>query len=277
MQREDEMGQLSLIVDQVRKDHPGMALRDLYQVIQPATIGRDRFEDYFKHKGYSVGIKRSFRRTTDSTGVVRFPNLIVEKELTGVNQVWVSDITYYRIKERFYYLTFIMDLYSRKIVGHSCSRTLLTTHTTVVALRKALKNRKLNEIPGLIIHSDGGGQYYSNEFRKLTKGAKMVNSMGKTAYENPHAERVNGIIKNNYIRHYGPKDFPDLIKVNNKAVLMYNTEKPHGALNKLSPVQFEKAIKEKLKSSKRTNTLINQKITFTYNRLINSSKVVSTI
>lgn len=277
MQREDEMGQLSLIVDQVRKDHPGMALRDLYYVIQPATIGRDRFEHYFKHKGYSVGIKRSFRRTTDSTGVVRFPNLIVDKELTGVNQVWVSDITYYRIEERFYYLTFIMDLYSRKIVGHSCSRTLLTTHTTIVALRKALKNRKLNEIPGLIIHSDGGGQYYSNEFRKLTKGAKMINSMGKTAYENPHAERINGLIKNNYIRHYGPKDFIDLIKMNNKAVQFYNTEKPHRALNKLSPVQFEKAINQKLKCSKRTNRLINEKITFTYNRLINSSKVVSTI
>ena len=277
MQREDEMGQLSLIVDQVREDHPGMALRDLYQVIQPATIGRDRFERYFKDMGYSVGIKRSFRRTTDSNGVIRFPNLIVDKELTGVNQVWVSDITYYRIKERFYYLTFIMDLYSRKIVGHSCSRTLLTAHTTIVALKKALKNRNINVTPGLIIHSDGGGQYYSNEFRKLTKGSKMVNSMGKTAYENPHAERVNGIIKNNYVRHYGPKSYMDLIKMNNKAVHMYNTEKPHRALNKLSPKQFENIINEKANSSKRTNGLKNEKITFTYNRLINSSKVVSTI
>ena len=277
MQREDEMGQLSLIVDQVRENHPGMALRDLYQIIQPATIGRDRFEYYFKQMGYSVGIKRSFRRTTDSNGVIRFPNLIVDKELTGVNQVWVSDITYYRIKERFYYLTFIMDLYSRKIVGHSCSRTLLTTHTTIVALKKALKNRDINEIPGLIIHSDGGGQYYSNEFRKLTKEAEMVNSMGKTAYENPHAERVNGIIKNNYIRHYGPKSLIDLIKMTNKAVQLYNTEKPHRALNKLSPIQFENIIDDKSNRCKTTNELTNEKITFTYNRLINSSKVVSTI
>lgn len=277
MQREDEMGQLSLIVDQVRDDHPGMALRDLYQVIQPATIGRDRFEHYFKQMGYSVGIKRSFRKTTDSNGVIRFPNLIVDKELTGVNQVWVSDITYYRIKERFYYLTFIMDLYSRKIVGHSCSQTLLTRHTTIVALRKALQNRDLNAIPGLIIHSDGGGQYYSNEFRKLTKEAEMVNSMGKTAYENPHAERVNGIIKNNYIRHYGPKSYIDLIKMNNKAVQLYNTEKPHRALNKLSPIQFENKINDKSNRCKSLNKLTNEKITFTYNRLTTSSKVVSTI
>ena len=277
MQREDEMGQLVLIVDQVREDHPGMALRDLYHVIQPSTIGRDRFEHYFKHMGYGVGIKRSFRRTTDSNGVIRFPNLIKDKELTGVNQLWVSDITYYRIKERFYYLTFIMDLYSRKIIGHSCSQTLLTAHTTTVALRKALKNRKVNELPGLIIHSDGGGQYYSDEFKKLTKQAKMVNSMGKTAYENPHAERVNGIIKNNYIRHYGPKTFLELIKMSNKAVDKYNNEKPHRALNKLSPTQFENTISEKLNNRKGTNGIKNKRITFTYNRLINTSKVVSII
>ena len=130
---------------------------------------------------------------------------------------------------------------------------------------------------GLIIHSDGGGQYYSNEFRKLTKEAEMVNSMGKTAYENPHAERVNGIIKNNYIRHYGPKSFINLIKMTNKAVQLYNTEKPHRALNKLSPIQFENMINDKSNRCKTTNELTNEKITFTYNRLINSSKVVSTI
>ena len=105
----------------------------------------------------------------------------------------------------------------------------------------------------------------------------MVNSMGKTAYENPHAERVNGIIKNNYIRHYGPKSLIDLIKMTNKAVQLYNTEKPHRALNKLSPIQFENMINDKSNRCKTTNELTNEKITFTYNRLINSSKVVSTI
>ena len=277
MQREEEMGQLSLIVTQVRKDHPGMALRDLYQVIQPATIGRDRFEQYFKQMGYGVAIKRSFRKTTDSSGVIRFPNLIEGKKLTGVNQVWVSDITYYRIKEKFYYLTFIMDLYSRRIVGQSCSRTLLTTHTTIAALRASLKARNTNQMPGLIIHSDGGGQYYSNEFRMLTKDAKMVNSMGKTAYENPHAERVNGIIKNNYIKHYSPADFVQLSRMTNKAVQMYNREKPHRALNKLSPVQFESLINKKTVINKRKKVAKKEKITFTINRLTNNLKVVSTI
>jgi len=277
MQREEEMGQLSLIVSQVRKDHPGMALRDLYQVIQPVTIGRDQFENYFKQLGYGVVIKRSFKRTTDSSGVIRFPNLIEHKKLTGVNQVWVSDITYYRIKEKFYYLTFIMDLYSRLIVGHSCSQTLLTAHTTIVALKAALKTRGTKKLPGLIIHSDGGGQYYSQEFRKFTKDAEMINSMGKTVYENPHAERVNGIIKNNYIRHYSPDDFLQLSRMTNKAVYMYNTEKPHSALKKLSPVQFENLINKKTVINKRKKVAKKENTTFTIIRLTNSQKVVSTI
>jgi transposase InsO family protein len=271
------MGQLSLIVSQVRKDHPGMALRDLYQVIQPVTIGRDQFEDYFKKMGYGVAIKRSFKRTTDSSGVIRFPNLIEDKKLTGVNQVWVSDITYYRIKEKFYYLTFIMDLYSRLIVGHSCSQTLLTAHTTIVALKAALKTRGIKKLPGLIIHSDGGGQYYSHEFRKFTKDAEMVNSMGKTVYENPHAERVNGIIKNNYIRHYSPDNFAQLSRMTNKAVYMYNTEKPHSALKKLSPVQFENLINKKKVINKRKKVAKKENTTFTIIKLTNNLKVVSTI
>ena len=95
--------------------------------------------------------------------------------------------------------------------------------------------------------------------------------------DNAIAERVNGIIKNNYIRHYDPKSFIDLIKMNNRAVQLYNAEKPHRALNKLSPIQFENIINDKSNRCKTTNELTNQKVTFTYNRLINSSKVVSTI
>ena len=119
-------------------------------------MGRDKFEQYFSQLGYGVGKKKSFRRTTDSTGVARFENLSEGKKLTGVNQVWVSDITYYRIKEKFYYLTFVMDLYSKRIVGHSVSRTLCTRHTAIIALQIGLKTRKSNELEGLIIHLDGG-------------------------------------------------------------------------------------------------------------------------
>ena len=242
MHKQEQYHQLTEIIRQFREDHPRMSLRDAYRVIKPAAIGRDRFEHYLRSQGFGVGRKRSFRRTTNSLGVIRFDNLIEGVELTHVNQVWVSDITYFQIGEKFYYLTFIMDLYSRRILGYHASNTLLTQHTTIPALLMAFRQRGSAKYPGLIIHSDGGGQYYCKEFRKLTEAADMTNSMGKTVYENPHAERVNGIIKNNYLVDYAPNSFKDLQKKLKKAVRMYNEQKPHSALNKLSPLEFEKQL-----------------------------------
>ena len=112
-------------------------------------MGRDKFEQFW----FKLVVKRSYHRTTDWLGVTRFENLITSMELTGVNQVWVSDITYYRIGERFYYITFILDLYSRFIVGYAASNSLLTSQTTIPSLKMALKLRKPD--PGLIFHSDG--------------------------------------------------------------------------------------------------------------------------
>jgi transposase InsO family protein len=242
MRRQEQYHQLTEIIRQFREDHPKMSLRDAYIVIQPEGIGRDRFEQYLKSQGFGVGRKRSFRRTTNSLGVIRFDNLIEGLELTHVNQIWVSDITYFQIGDKFYYLTFIMDLYSRRILGYHASDTLLTQYTTIPALLMAFQVRGSTNYPGLIIHSDGGGQYYCKEFRKLTEAASMINSMGKTVYENPHAERVNGIIKNNYLVDYAPNSLKDLRKKLKKAVRMYNEQKPHLALNKLNPVDFEKQV-----------------------------------
>lgn len=243
MRRQEQYQQLIIIMDQFREDHPGMSLRDAYHVLKPEVIGRDQFEQYMQSQGFGVGRRKSYHRTTNSNGVIHFPNLIMGIKLTHVNQVWVSDITYYRIADKFYYLTFIMDLYSRRILGYSASYTLLTQHTTIPALQMASRERRSDKYPGLIIHSDGGGQYYCKAFIQLTQSAGMQNSMGKTAIENPHAERVNGIIKNNYLKYYAPTSFEELRKKIKKAVKMYNEQKPHSALNRLSPVQFENQIK----------------------------------
>lgn len=270
----EALAQLELIVRQARVDHPGMGLRDLYHMIRPEHMGRDRFERHFGALGYGVGVKKSFRRTTDSSGVVRFDNLIADLKLEGVNQVWVSDITYYRIGDMFYYLTFIMDLYSRRIVGYSVSETLRTIHTTLPALQMGLKTRQSTVIKNLIIHSDGGGQYYSAEFKQLTKDAQMQNSMGETVFENPHAERVNGIIKNNYIHHYDPKTFAQLKRMTKKAVEKYNLEKPHSALGRVSPVRYEELLTKNPLIDKRKKEAKKEKFTsslyYNYN-----SKVVN--
>lgn len=254
MSKNEALAQLELVVREVRKDHPGMNLRDLYRLMGPGFIGRDAFEVFFIRIGYGVQIKKAFQRTTDSSGVIRFDDLIEGLELEDVNQLWVSDITYYRIGDEFYYITFIMDMYSRLIVGHWVSRSLRTGHTTIPALLRGLKTRGALKLDGLIFHSDGGGQYYSKEFIKLTAKAGIINSMGITCHENPNAERLNGIIKNNYIRHYAPNDFRQLVGMTDKAVRMYNTQKPHGAINKMNPVAFEN--KNKMFKEKRTNKCI---------------------
>lgn len=232
----DEAQQLRQLIGEIRQEHPELGARQLYFMIKPEWMGRDKFEAFCFEHGFRVVRKRSFRRTTNSLGVTRFENLLADKELTGVNQVWVSDITYYEIEGQFYYLTFIMDLYSRYIVGYSVSENLLTESTTIPALRMGLSRRKIE--PGLILHSDGGGQYYSKEFRELTTHYRMRNSMGKAAYENPNAERINGTIKNSYLSHYHPGSFQELENQVARAVRNYNV-RPHLSLNRISPQEFE--------------------------------------
>lgn len=233
---QDERQQLVRIIRQVREDHPEMGARPLYKKMAPQTMGRDRFYNWYRSAGFTVKPRKNWRRTTDSSGVIRFSNLVEGKKVDGVNQVWVSDITYYDLNDKFYYLTFVMDQYSRKIKGFHASKDLRTEQTTIPALKMAMKYLQPNQRP--IIHSDGGGQYYSKSFLDLTKD-KFINSMGESAYENPHAERLNRTIKNSYIRHYCPTDFDQLRKSLNRAVNMYNDGKPHQALKGLTPKQFE--------------------------------------
>lgn len=225
------------IIGDLREEHPGVGARELYHILKPRGIGRDKFEQLCFDNGFKLTLQPSFKRTTNSTGVIRFPNLVMGLRLTHINQVWVSDITYYEMNKRFYYLTFVMDLFSRVIVGYSVSKNLLTTETTLPALVLAVNKRR--PPAGLIFHSDGGGQYYCKEFLKTTAQHKMCNSMCDIAYENPNAERVNGTIKNQYLKGYAPKNYEQLISDTKRAINNYNNIRPHKSLQKLTPAAFE--------------------------------------
>jgi transposase InsO family protein len=236
----EEKEQLLVLIKHLRDDHPRMSSRKMYRLLKPAHLGRDRFEAFCFENGLKVSAKRAYHRTTNSLGVTRFENLLPNVELTGVNQIWVSDITYYRIGEKFYYLTFLLDLYSRVLVGYSVSRDLFTTSTTIVALEMALQGRRITK--GLIVHSDGGGQYYCKEWLQLTSKHYLKNSMCESVYENPHAERINGVIKNDYLVGYGPQNYDQLVSMTAKAVMKYNSEKPHESIGNISPNEFEKQL-----------------------------------
>lgn len=236
--------QILLLVYQVREDHPTMGLRDMYHKLMPEGIGRDKFEQLCKRAGLNSKRKPNYRRTTDSNGVIRFDNLLAGLEITRINQVWQSDITYYEVQGRFYYLTFIIDAFTRVIVGHSVSQSLRTEDTSLPALRRAVKFRSISKISiaDLIFHSDGGGQYYDKNFIAFTAQLEIRNSMCEYAWENGKAERINGVIKNNYLEHRHITTFKQLVREVDRSVQLYNHEKPHIMLKRKSPIQFEKTI-----------------------------------
>lgn len=243
--RNELLNQLELIVRDVREEHPGMGLRFIYETLEVPEIGRDRFEKYFKEIGYGVKRGKSYTRTTDSRGVTKFENLTQDIELKKMDQLWVSDITYFAVGNKFYYLTFILDAFTRRIVGHSVASSLLTEQTTLPALEMAFKARKYgknNKPLDLIFHSDGGGQYYSKTFIKSLRSLNIKSSMAETVYENSKAERINGVIKNNYLAYWNIKSFKDLEKYVDRAVQAYNFKKPHTRLKLQTPISFEQSL-----------------------------------
>ena len=227
-------------IHQFRGDHPDMGLRELYFLIQPQDIGRDAFELLGKREGLGVKRFKNFCRTTDSQSTVFYPNRIEKILVDRPNQVWQSDITYFRIKNKFCFITLIQDAYTKMIVGHSASGSLRTEETTLPALRRAITSRKKMGIKGLIFHSDGGGQYYEKEFIGLTSRNGIVNSMGKSCYENAMAESLNGVIKNKYLRYKRIENLVDLKRELDRTVRLYNSSKPHSSLKRMTPQVFEK-------------------------------------
>ena len=240
MDAKEEQATLILLVREIRIDHPKMSSREMYKKLKPETMGRDKFEAFCFSQGLKVTHLKNFRRTTDSSGIERFPNLIEGRELTGVNQVLVSDITYYEMNGRFYYLTFIMDLYNREIVGFSESDSLRTKDTTIPALKMVIRKIGAENLVGIILHSDGGGQYYAKIFTELTSKLGMKNSMAKEVYDNSHSERVNGTIKNDYLFSYDPQNEIALKHELARAVRNYNTSRPHSSLQGKTPAEYRK-------------------------------------
>lgn len=253
-QKEIEQSILSY-VECLRQEHPRMGAKKLYKLLQPDGVGRDRFIQLLMDHGYGVKRVRNYTRTTYS-GKYHYPNLISKKVLTGVNQLWVSDITFIWINQRWHYLTFITDVYSRKIVGYAVDKHL-HAQANIRALKMALKNTKGQNLKGLIHHSDRGSQYIHREYIKLLGEREIEVSMGNKAWENAHAERINGIIKNEYLNSMLIRDYEDLKKKVKKVVDLYNDKRPHGKLlNQLSPEKYEHFV-QKLASEQKPVLTIN--------------------
>lgn len=123
------------LINEIRRDYPTMGCRDMYFKLAPSSLGRDAFEELCRQQGFMVKRTRSFRPITDSRGVIRYDNLTNELKLTTADQLWFSDIACFEVDNRFYYLTFIIHAFIRRILGYSASSRLFTEETTLAALK----------------------------------------------------------------------------------------------------------------------------------------------
>jgi transposase InsO family protein len=239
-----EVGLALELVRAQRAQQPRLGGRKLYHLIAPelraagVKLGRDGFFAVLSLAGLLVPRKPSpWPKTTDfDPRLPAFRNLIRKRRLTGPNQVWAADITYIRTQEAFLYLALITDHWSRKIVGYHLGRSLETTEA-LKALAMALRGLRSSQRP--IHHSDRGCQYASHAYVKRAQQAGLAMSMTESdhAAENALAERVNGILKQEYWLDASFANEPEAHQMTRHGIQMYNTQRPHGALKYQFPAQ----------------------------------------
>ena len=226
----------------IRKKHPRIGARKLFIILNlKGEIGINKFEKYLSDQGLGIQVKRSAQKTTNSNHAWRkYSNLLYGLKLTGVNQVWASDITYYMIKDNVYYITFIEDLFSRRILAYSVSDNMLHDNNVKV-LKKSMRVRKGCDLSKLIHHSDKGSQYCSINYVDILKSNNIKISMAENSIENPYVERLNGILKNDYLYPRNKaSDLKSLKRELDIVVKLYNEKRPHSELGNMSPAEFEK-------------------------------------
>lgn len=247
----DKMFNIIELADLIRKEHPGCGVEKMYYTINPDFIGRDRFIEHFMELGYRLKPHKNYHRTTRSSDFY-YPNFIEGLVLNKPSMVWQTDITYFRIGECFFYGIFIIDVYTKEIIGHKVSDNMRAS-ANVFALKKALKNHKTP----LFHHSDRGSQYTSLEYTKILKSVGSTISMGLCAQDNAYAERINQTIKNEYLKHWKPNSFKALVTHVDRAVNHYNTKRLHNSFRplKMTPIEFKKKMLNLPKQERPTETI----------------------
>jgi len=223
-------------VKEIRKNHPSMGARKLYLKLQPfiqahkIKLGRDGLFDLLA--AYHLLIRKRKRKIQTTQSLHRFkkyPNQIKDFTPKEPNELWVSDITYWQIREKYCYISLITDAYSHKIVGYQVGESLEAIES-IQALRMALSALDGSESHArLIHHSDRGIQYCSNGYVKLLEEYKMEISMTQNGdpLENAIAERVNGIIKEEYLVHHQVSSIQEAREILQQVIQLYNHDRPH--------------------------------------------------
>jgi transposase InsO family protein len=228
-------------VGRIRLEHPVIGTRKLQVLLQSFLLehqikmGRDALFDLLSENKLLVRKRRRCIKTTQSHHwLKKYANLIKQWHPSAPMQLWVADITYVPMKNGFLYLSLITDAYSHRIVGYYIADTLEAVHT-IKALQMALDNENVTK--QLIHHSDRGIQYCSYEYVKLLELRCIKISMSENGdpLENPVAERVNGIIKNEYLKHYSMQNQNEALQLLHETIRKYNNKRPHQSIQMLTP------------------------------------------
>lgn len=248
------------MMEQAREIHPGMGLRTMYDMLVPEGIGRDGFIALGLQEGFRLKSIDKQTRTTYSIKSSRYKNLLGGVEFIDINELWSSDITYFFCLNQFFYIVFIMDVYSRRIIGYSIADNM-RAENNVAALKMALKARGVNDYNlRLIHHSDKGTQYASDSYTQLLEAHGIRISMCNEVYENTHIERVNDTIKNQYLKRMEINNRRELEKKLDEVIKTYNETRPHQSLKKRSPIEYENDLKQIEKENRKKMTIYTVKL-----------------
>jgi putative transposase len=271
-QKEEASFEQELVIKEVlriRKTHKKMGCRKLLVKLEAfmfdhqIKMGRDALFDLLAAN--QLLIRRRNRRvstTYSSHWLRKYPNLIREFVADGINQLWVSDITYWRFKDKFLYISFVTDVFSHKIVGYYLSESL-EAESSIHALQMALDQLK-QPVEGLIHHSDRGIQYCCKEYVKLLQDNSIAISMTENGdpLENALAERINGIIKGEYLDCYEVNSIHQANELLIQVVNLYNQERPHMSIGNKTPEEVHQTNQKTDRLWKnyypKNRTLVNQ-------------------
>ena len=250
-------------VKRIRKALPRLGAKKLYVKMKPFLIehgikkGREKFKDVLRARNLMIKKKKCTKKTTNSNHPYRkYPNLTYQLIVEKANQLWVSDITYIPMGRGFFYLSLVMDAYSRKIVGWNLSEDL-KAEGAITALKMALTTIPQGHT-GLYHHSDRGLQYCCKAYIKLLKKRNITISMTENGdpYENILAERINRTIKEEFLNEFLFFNYQEAKTATAYSVRSYNNLRPHASLNYLTPSKahlLNVVLKKVWKNNNKTN------------------------
>lgn len=259
MRKQNLAQQVINLVCELRMKMPRLGTRKLYYLLEDKLkkikVGRDKLFRILKANHLLIIPKKSYHITTDSHHRFRkHKNIVCNLKINKPEQVWVSDITYVGCRENPSYLALITDAYSKKIVGFNVSNSLCV-QGSLKALDMALKNKYYKEQP-LIHHSDRGLQYCSNDYQELLgqNGIKASMTEKYDPYENAVAERINGILKQEFNIAKHQVNLKIKKQIIRESIEIYNKERPHLSNHMLTPNQMHKQNKIQMKTYKSKKT-----------------------